>query len=284
MIFSIITPSFNSLSYLKSCCASIADQQHVKVQHLVMDAGSTDGTVEWLQHQKVDYVSERDRGMYDALNKGWSRSTGDILAWLNCDEQYLPGTLARVEDAFARHPEVDLIFGDALVIDPAGQLLCYRKHAPLRACWVMAARHLYILSCALFMRRRFFDEGFRFNIDYRIVGDHELILRLLRAGYTARHLPGFLATFAVDGENLSTTPRALAESAQLGRATPRWVRALRLPLNASRLVLKAARGSYRAPDPLRYSIFADRIDRRTEFAASRPTWRWPATRPRPNNP
>src|SRR5947207_3288616 len=102
--FSIITPSFNPAPWLPLCIASVADQA-VDVEHIVQDAGSTDGTLEWLRNDgRVKAFVERDGGMYDALNRGLRRAQGDILAYLNCDEQYLPGCLQRVDAFFRDHP------------------------------------------------------------------------------------------------------------------------------------------------------------------------------------
>ena len=94
MRFSIITPSFRSSHWLKMCIPSVADQG-VELEHLVQDSESDDGTRDWLpQDRRVTAVFEKDKGMYDAVNRGLRRATGDIFAYLNCDEQYLPGALA----------------------------------------------------------------------------------------------------------------------------------------------------------------------------------------------
>ena len=110
MRVSVITPCYNGGAFLPRCCASVADQGEALAEHIVADGGSTDGTVEWLKRQRnLRWVSEKDRGMYDAINKGFRMAGGDIVAHLNCDEQYLPGTLAAVADVFARHPGVDIV-------------------------------------------------------------------------------------------------------------------------------------------------------------------------------
>ena len=103
MKFSIITPSFRNSSWLRLCVASIADQQGVELEHIVQDSCSDDGTQDWLpRDQRVQAFIEKDSGMYDAVNRGWRRARGDILAYLNCDEQYLPGALKTVHD-IVRH-------------------------------------------------------------------------------------------------------------------------------------------------------------------------------------
>src|SRR5215467_6301036 len=90
VLVSIVTPSYRSSKWLKLCVASVADQAG-QVEHIVQDAGSDDGTLEWLPHDKrVKAFVEKDQGMYDAVNRGLNRAAGDVLAYLNCDEQYLP--------------------------------------------------------------------------------------------------------------------------------------------------------------------------------------------------
>ena len=93
MKFSIVTPSFRNSRWLKLCIASVADQQGVEFEHIVQDSCSDDGTQDWLpRDRRVKAFIEKDSGMYDAVNRGYRRAQGDILAYLNCDEQYLPGT------------------------------------------------------------------------------------------------------------------------------------------------------------------------------------------------
>src|SRR5882757_299741 len=101
--FSVITPSFRNSNWLKLCVASVADQA-VEVEHIVQDAGSDDGTLDWLSREpRVKAIVEPDSGMYDAVNRGLRRAQGDILSYLNCDEQYLPGALSAVEQFFSEH-------------------------------------------------------------------------------------------------------------------------------------------------------------------------------------
>src|SRR5690348_11497110 len=153
MQFSIITPSFRSSKWLKLCMASVADQQ-ATLEHIIHDAGSDDGTLDGLLHDaRAKVFVEKDEGMYDGINRGLRRAAGDILAYLNCDEQYLPGALLRVAEFFERHPDIDVLFGDIVMIDSAGKYLYHRKvQTPLKYhTWTC---HLSTLSCSMFFRRR----------------------------------------------------------------------------------------------------------------------------------
>src|ERR1700685_140160 len=126
MKFSIITPSFRNSNWLKLCIASVVDQQGVEFEHIVQDSCSDDGTQDWLpQDPRVKAIIEKDAGMYDAINRGYRRATGDILAYLNCDEQYLPGALKAVRDFFEANPGVEVALAGTIVIDAGGQYICH---------------------------------------------------------------------------------------------------------------------------------------------------------------
>jgi glycosyltransferase involved in cell wall biosynthesis len=143
MKFSIITPSFRNSSWLKLCIASVADQTGVELEHIVQDSCSDDGTQDWLPHDpRVKAFIEKDAGMYDAVNRGYRRATGDILAYLNCDEQYLPGALAAVQEFFEANPGVEVALAGSIVTDGAGQYLCHRHsmERPPRAHLVSLSR------------------------------------------------------------------------------------------------------------------------------------------------
>lgn len=224
--FSIVTPSFNQARWLKLCVASVADQHGQVVQHIVQDAGSTDGTVEWIQSDiRVQARVEKDAGMYDAINRGLRQAGGDILAYLNCDEQYLPGALEKVAEFFTAHPDVDLVFGDIVLVDEHGEYLCHRKvQAPrLFHTWTC---HLSTLSCAMFFRRRVIKGGeFFFNAEYRCGGDQEWMVRLLQSRVKMAALGEFTSVFTRTGANLGRDPRAEAERQKLRGTASALVRA-----------------------------------------------------------
>jgi len=283
MKFSIITPSFSQLDYLKRCVASVADQNGLEVEHIVVDGGSTDGTVEWLKQSveqlstdtyRLTFISEADSGMYDALNKGFGRATGEIFAWLNCDEQYLPDTLAFVHDWFATHPEKDLLFGSTLLIRPDGSLIAYRKTIPARwAC--MAASHLYNLSCGMFFRRGAWARSGPFDSSYRNLGDQKWVMQLLRAGVQTDHTSRFLSAFCFTGQNLSRSEEARREEQCLYNQHPAWIRRFRCPLNLLRWFAKALCGTY-YQRPFDYSVYPDKnADCRKIFHIKKAPFQWP---------
>jgi len=271
--FSIVTPSYRSSAWLKLCIASVADQP-VELEHIVQDAGSDDGTLEWLlKDRRVQASVEKDRGMYDALNRGLQRAAGDILACLNCDEQYLAGALAAVAAFFERHPETDVLFGDVVMIGPEGQYLYHRKmQVPLKYhTWTC---HLSTLSCATFFRRRIvFDYGQLFDPRLRDVGDGEWMLRLLERGVTMAALGRFTSAFTRTGANMSTGPNARREAHELFRSAP-WVARAVKPVTILQHRLRRWLGGMYAQEPFAYEVFTPASPaRRQRFEVNRPTFR-----------
>ncbi|MEM6822821.1 MAG: glycosyltransferase [Verrucomicrobiota bacterium] len=232
--FSIITPSFNSLSDLPRCIGSIRGQvlrngdeaSNIRVEHIVQDGGSEHwqtfvGTLRGSSRKSLgenyqfDFYSGSDHGMYDAINLGWEKSSGEILSWLNCDEQYLPGTLQTVASYFAKHPEMDAVFGDAIIVDLNGNPLAARREIPLRKLYV-ANGFLYALSCTLFYRRSLWEKGvLRLDSNYKFSSDADLVLRLLDTGVRFGHIPKYLSLFGVGDSNLSFQREMIEEGDQL---------------------------------------------------------------------
>jgi glycosyltransferase involved in cell wall biosynthesis len=272
---SVITPSLNQIAFLRTCCASVADQQGASFEHIVIDGASSDGSPSWLHRQPaVLLVSEADHGMYDAVNKGLRLARGNILAYLNCDEQYLPGTLAFVSEYFQKHPETDILCGDFLAVAPDGSLKAFRKTIPLRWPYIVSA-YLYAGTCAMFFRRRVFDQGLTFRSDWRCVADADFVVRALRQGFQASLVRKYLAVFSDTGVNLSAGRSALLERREWRKSFPAVIRLLGPVFNAMRLLEKLLRGCYHQRLPLEYEIFTPESGaRRRKFAPLTAGFRW----------
>ena len=204
MKFSIITPCFNSGNKIKRAIGSVRGQKNKNLEHIIQDGGSTDDSAEWLQqHLDIDFNSKPDSGMYQAINRGWSRATGDILSWLNSDEQYLPGTLDKVAKTFENNPDVDMVWGNHICVNEHGDALAARREIPARSLYLKNCM-CYIGSCTTFFRRRLWDSGIlKLNENYKLSADLDLYLRLLTRGYKSFHINDYLSLFEVGYENLS---------------------------------------------------------------------------------
>ncbi|MBL7963875.1 MAG: glycosyltransferase [Flavobacteriales bacterium] len=219
MRFSITTPSFGQLAFLRLNAASVADQRSpgVEVEHLVQDGGSRDGTAEWLATRPdINGLVEPDDGMYDAINRGIRRGSGDVHAWLNCDEQYLPGALAAVADHFLRHPEVDILIGHTVVVDEEGRYLCHRK-AVIPTPGILKRGRLPLHSSSLFFRRHLVHgpRGGLFDPAWKAMGDWAWICAVLQQGARIEVHDAFLSTFTDTGGNLGMSPRAREEMSRV---------------------------------------------------------------------
>jgi glycosyltransferase involved in cell wall biosynthesis len=176
--FSIVTPALNSAATIEQTLASVRDQGGAEVEHLVVDGGSTDGTLEILAAQPgVRWISEPDRGLSDAMNKGIRMAGGDVIGWLNADDVYLPGALERVSAAMTARPHARWLTGGCIIIDGDGAeirraVTAYKSALMRRYRFGLHLTHNFVCSPATFVRRAaidevgFFDERFRYSMDY----------------------------------------------------------------------------------------------------------------------
>ncbi len=208
---SIVTPSFNQAEYLREALDSVACQDYPALEHLVFDGQSTDGSAQLLNEYShrpdashLHWVSEKDDGQSDALNKGFRAARGDVIGWLNADDRYLPGCFRSVAEFFERNPDVDLVYGDFRWIDTAGRVLQVRREIAFSRFVLMYHHVLFVPSTATFIRRRIFEEGNFLDLSYHYAMDFEFFLRLSQGGYHFRHLAKLLADFRWQRESKSS--------------------------------------------------------------------------------
>ena len=274
MRFSIVTPSFRNSQWLRLCIASVADQEGVEFEHIIQDSCSDDGTQDWLpKDSRVCAVIEEDKGMYDAVNRGFRRATGQVLAYLNCDEQFLPGALARVSGFFEAHPETDVVLTDTIVTDSAGSYICNRcSLTPRRTqMWV----RFPVLTCALFVRRRVVHElGIWLDTQWRDMGDWFWVMAMVRGGAQFQVLPELTSVFTDTGENMNLKPNALRERRRKWEMAPPWVKLCKYPMILLYRLRLAARGAHRLK-PYDYSLYTQSSpNRRITHHVPRPTSFW----------
>jgi glycosyltransferase involved in cell wall biosynthesis len=228
---------------------------------------------------RIAIYCERDAGMYDAINRGLARASGELCAYLNCDEQYLAETLHKVCEWFAKHPHTDVLFADALLLNEHGQALSYRRTV-LPDRWHTRLCHLNTLTCSTFFKRRVFESGHRFPTDKKVIGDGVWVDGMISKKVPMGYLRHPTSTFAFTGENLSELDSG-ADSEQR-----RWLQEtgwppsiLRLPVSAIHRFRKLLAGAYFKRN-LEYSIFTkESMSKRVTFSARNLGSAWPKQPP-----
>lgn len=201
---SIITATWNCAETLPSCLDAVSSQTYPNREHVVVDGASTDGTVALLQArqgQLSNWVSEPDQGIYDALNKGLRRTTGDVVGFLHADDVYGSAqVLAQVAAAFAADPSVSAVFGDLQYVrkDNLNHVVRHWRAAPCsprRLAWGWMPPHP-----TLYVRRSWYERIGGFDTRYRIAADYDCILRLFsQPDFKAVYLPHVLVKMRLGG-------------------------------------------------------------------------------------
>lgn len=195
--FSIVTPSFNQGAYIEKTILSVLAQDYPDVEHLVFDGGSTDGTVGILErYPHLRWVSEKDRGQSDALNKGFGAVSGDICAWINSDDWYEPGAFHAVADFFEENPDKNVVMGDCVLIDGTGKTFdvvvnSERDFEEISRYWVYRS---IPAQPAVFFRRRLLEEHGLLDEDLHFAMDYDLWMRFARKERFP-HIPVLLAGY-----------------------------------------------------------------------------------------
>jgi len=194
MRFSIVTPSFNQAPFIERTLHSVSRQGIASLEHMVVDGGSADDTVSILRRfaGPIRWVSEKDGGQTDAINKGIRATSGDVIGWLNSDDVYYDGTLAAVAAYFDAHPEIDIVYGDADHIGVDDEFL--ETYPTERWNLERLKETCYLCQPAVFFRRRVVERFGPLDERLHYCMDYEYWLRLglggLRFGYLERKLSG----------------------------------------------------------------------------------------------
>lgn len=177
---SIITPSYNRGHFIEETIKSVLNQSYKNIEYIVVDGRSTDNTLEILEEYKkkglLYYVSEKDEGMYYAINKGISMAQGDIIAYLNSDDRYFPWTVHTAVQAFQDYDEIDMIYGDSFVVDEVIKKNRLNILASYKKYWLPTGG--IICQPTVFLRRSVFENAGFFNTEYRYLADCEFWLRV----------------------------------------------------------------------------------------------------------
>jgi GT2 family glycosyltransferase len=182
-LVSIITPSYNQAKYLEETIQSVLSQEYTSLEYIVIDGGSSDGSVDIIRRHSdrlAWWVSEKDSGQAEAINKGLSHAKGEILAWLNSDDYYLPGTILGVVKAFQDNPDAVLVYGNMLAVDEYGQTTNLLKYNQLTIEDLLCFQ--IIGQPAVFFQRGALEKAGNLDITYHCFLDHHLWLRMALQG------------------------------------------------------------------------------------------------------
>lgn len=182
-LVSIITPSYNQAAYLEQTILSVLEQDFPNIEYIVIDGASTDGSVDIVKKYAdrfAYWVSEKDRGQAEAINKGFTRATGDVIAWLNSDDYYMQGAVSAAVQIFEKNPEVVLVYGDMLAVDEHGKTFNTLTYGQLNLEDLLCFQ--IIGQPSVFMRRSALQKTSGLNLDFHFLLDHLLWIHIAKHG------------------------------------------------------------------------------------------------------
>jgi len=242
-LVTLVTPSFNMVKYLAEAVESVLSQDYPRIEYLVVDGGSTDGSLELLDRyqDRLSYTSGPDRGPSDAAHQGFRRAKGDILAWLNADDTLLPGAIRTAVAYLQANPEVDVVYGEGWWIDESGAVISRYPTLPFDA--KVLERDCFICQPAAFLRAASYR---RCELDPTVNRsfDYDLWIRMAKAGFRFAAIPHYLANSRMHRGALTISERYPV-------------------LRASMSLLQKHYGY--VPLPWIFGYTAYRIDRRDQF-------------------
>lgn len=206
-LVSIVTPSFNQAAFLEATIQSVLQQNYPNLEYIIIDGGSTDGSVEIIRRyadRLAYWVTERDAGQTQAINKGMQRAHGDILTWVNSDDLCAPGAVSAAVEALQRNPELGLVYANCDYIDSDGQLL-QTMHA-----WDYVPRRLLtgipiVIQPASFFTRQAWETAQRLDEKLQYVFDHDFYVRLTLAGLKFQKVEKVWASFRLHSASKTVT-------------------------------------------------------------------------------
>lgn len=182
-LVSVITPSYNQAAFLEQTLRSVLDQGYPELEYIVVDGGSTDGSLDIIQRyadRLAWWASEKDSGQAEAINKGMQRAHGEVVAWLNSDDIYLPGAIAGAVAALGAHPDAVLVYGNTRAVDAAGRTLNVLRYRQLSLDDLLC--YEIIGQPAVFMRRAAYEAAGGLDPSYHFMLDHQLWVKIALQG------------------------------------------------------------------------------------------------------
>ena len=198
---SIVTPSYNQAQYLEKTILSVINQDYPNIEYIIIDGGSTDGSQEIIKkyESKITYwVSEKDNGQSDAINKGFRKCTGEIVAWINSDDLYVEGALSRVVKYFNEHPDVDMVHGNIDFVDEHGKFMKNVKTGDFTLQQLLVTNR--VSQPSVFFKRKIFDQIGYLNESLHYIMDYDFWIKVARMSAIG-HTGFTIAQFRLHGES-----------------------------------------------------------------------------------
>jgi len=216
---SIVTPSFNQAEYLEQTIRSVLDQNYPNLEYVIIDGGSTDGSVEIIKkyaHQLTYWVSEKDAGQYDAINKGFSHTTGDIMGWINSSDIYYPWTFSIIAEIFEGHNNIQWISGMPTNLSHGTAPQSITEGNQRNVYDIINGRYKWIQQESVFWKRSLWNKsGGKLDLDVKYAGDFNLWLEFFRHDslyYVNTILGGFRYHDVRRGRDVNNTYEIEAEN------------------------------------------------------------------------
>ena len=194
LAISIVTPSFNQGSFIEQTILSVLEQNYEPLEYIIVDGGSTDGTLEILKRyeERLRWISEPDEGQADAINKGFRMASGEIFGWLNADDLYTPAALHVVAEYFASNPNTSFVYGDALAIDERNNAYGFRTHVRQTDFQELVSVNDSVVQPAAFWRRKLWEKTGELDKTLHYTLDYEYWMRAAKS-FEFQYIPICLA-------------------------------------------------------------------------------------------
>ncbi len=202
-LVSVVTVCLNAGAHIRNALESVAAQTYPRVEHIVVDGGSTDDTMAIVREfeegrsPRLRWISEPDNGLYDAMNKGVAMATGALIGTLNADDSYEPDSIERVVRAWRERPDAGVIYGDLRAIDAEGHSWVLEVPDTVTVAQMRTTMTLH--HPATFLSAGVYESLGDYDTRYRIAADYDLLLRALEAGVRFKRVPGVLTNFSLEG-------------------------------------------------------------------------------------
>lgn len=239
-LVSIVTPSYNQGAFIRETIESVHTQDYPRIEHIVVDGGSTDNSLEIIKEyeDKLTWISEKDSGQSDAINKGYRMATGDIMAWLNSDDTYLDGAINKAVTFLEKNPDVMMVYGKGYTIDEHSKITgeCHTEPFSMKR----LESFNFIYQPSVFIRREVFEEIGFLDESLHYSMDLDLWIRVAKK-FKIAYLPEFLSTYRLHAESKTMSQAVVFNKEEMetfkrhfGRAPINWVYGYVYALTAER--------------------------------------------------